>query len=212
MPGVKDLKEFIAYAENNRKYAKQTAKGKRVALKLFEAELNEDEAQSLDLFHDRLEKIYQAVHQRNKTTIKASSLAIYKSRVQGLLKDYKKYGSDPNALNSWDTTRKHEPKVKRSAKPVFRSGSGAEPIEAEVVHESASFLDSDEIRKLMATSGGGVFNSELNRFEVYLRPGFKVSLTLPIDLTKTEAERLKHMIDGMVTQHGDNNALQEVSA
>jgi hypothetical protein len=213
MPAIVDLKEFIDVAEKNRKYAKETAKGKRAALRLFETELNEDEMQSVDLLNDRLEKIYQAVYNNNKTKMQHSSLVMYKNRLQGLLKDYLKYGNDPNAFTSWDKTRKQEPRtssLKHTARTASRVPSSRNLIEAEVVNTDETIFENDELKALAGSaSQGGVFSSELNRFEVFLRPGFKVSLTLPIDLNKSEADRIKHMIDGMIVSDG-NDGIQKV--
>ena len=105
MTSVKELKEFIDYAEKNRKYASETAKGRRAALKLFEDELNDDEKSSIDLVEERFDRIYQSVFQKNKQNITTSSLETYKGRVRSLIREFKKFGSDPAAFNAWDMTR-----------------------------------------------------------------------------------------------------------
>lgn len=198
MAGVKELQEFIDYAEKNRKYAAETAKGRRAALRLFEPELNDDEQQSVDLILDRFDKIYQAVHTKNKLKITASSLETYKSRLLSLLKEYKKYGIDPNAFNAWDMTRKHEPKRVTKADGAKKKSSDR-ILEAEVVDGSVgSFLNALDVQRVIENSSHTTFANEPNRIEFFMRPDFKVSLALPSDMNTREANRLKQMIDGMI--------------
>lgn len=202
MANVNDLKEFINYAEKNRKYASETAKGRRAALKVFEDELSEEEKSSIDIFADRFDKIYNAVFQKNKQTITASSLKTYMTRVKGLIKDYKKYGSDPNAFSAWDTTRHRAPKPK-SEKHASNKKQKV-PVSAEIID-----IDTANQAFLNATNAAGpnsssFFSNDVNKFEVHLRSSFRVSLVLPNDLKQKEADRLKQIIDGMVT--GDEQA------
>lgn len=198
MSDLSELKDFIEYAEKNRKYASETARGKRIALKLFEDELNDDETKSLNLFDQRFDKIYGIVYQKHKKDITASSLKVYKSRVRGLLNDFKKYAADPTTFDAWDPTRKREGGSAEKSSDKKGKRTPSKLIEAEVVGSrdaEVRFSDEDYNTDIIPAT---LFSQEINRIEVHLRPGFKVSLSLPSDLTTKEANRLKHMIDGMV--------------
>lgn len=94
------LYDFLNKAVKSRKYAESNASGLRVALKLFEAELNEEELNSLDVFKKNIEQIYQNVFSKNKN-FSAGSLATYKSRVLKVVNDYEKYGQDATKMANW---------------------------------------------------------------------------------------------------------------
>jgi len=100
------LWDFIKSAERSRKYPPNTALGLRNALKLFETELNEEEAQSLDVFKDHLEQIYRGVFEKNKNRMSVGSIETYKTRVKRVLSDYGKYGLEPSKFASWSPTVK----------------------------------------------------------------------------------------------------------
>lgn len=100
MTNVKLIYEFIDHAIKSRKYPENTGSSLKTALKLFEVELNDDERNSIDLFINNIEQIYQNVFAKNKN-FSASSLAVYKSRVLKAINDYKKYGIDPTKMANW---------------------------------------------------------------------------------------------------------------
>lgn len=100
MKKIQDLYEFIDRAVKSRKYPDNTGMALKTALKLFEAVLNEDERNSIDVFSKNIEQIYQNVFSKNKD-FSASSLATYKSRVTKVLSDYEKYGVDPTKMAGW---------------------------------------------------------------------------------------------------------------
>jgi len=98
---IQNLYSFVDSAVRSRKYPESTGRALKAALKLFEAELNEDEKSSIKLFAERLDQIYSSVFAKNQTRFSAGSLATYKSRVIRLVSDYKKYGVDPTKMVSW---------------------------------------------------------------------------------------------------------------
>ncbi|OHA84094.1 MAG: hypothetical protein A2937_02770 [Candidatus Yonathbacteria bacterium RIFCSPLOWO2_01_FULL_47_33b] len=100
MKKIQDLYEFIDRAVKSRKYPDNTGMALKTALKLFEAVLNEEERNSIDVFSKNIEQIYQNVFSKNKN-FSASSLATYKSRVTKVLSDYEKYGVDPTKMANW---------------------------------------------------------------------------------------------------------------
>jgi hypothetical protein len=196
MPGIKELKEFVDYAEKNRKYASETARGKRTAFRLFEKALNEDEAASVDLINERFEKIYSEVVQKNKMSVKMSALEVYKRRIRGLLNDYKKYANDATAFNLWDSGKKTSTQ-KKGASANF-SKVAPRIVEAQIVE--GDMVDEEKLLGAVARQEDSIFSTDFNNIELFLRSGFKVNLILPADMTQKEANRLKHMIDGMVSE------------
>ena len=100
MKKFQQLFDFIDAAVKNRKYPESTAQGLKAALKIFQEQLNEDEANSLDKFKENLDQIYQSVVAKNPN-FNFSSLATYKSRVNKVLGDYELYGIDPTKMVNW---------------------------------------------------------------------------------------------------------------
>src|SRR3989338_7606501 len=125
MKKIQDLYEFIDRAVKSRKYPDNTGMALKTALKLFEAVLNEEERNSIDVFSKNIEQIYQNVFSKNKN-FSASSLATYKSRVTKVLSDYEKYGVDPTKMANWS------PKViNRTKKMVPAVGSSRKELEGD---------------------------------------------------------------------------------
>jgi hypothetical protein len=125
---VKELYEFIDRAEKSRKYPPATAQSLKAALRLFEAELNEDERNSVDLFKKNLEQIYHLVTVKNGKTMSSNSLVTYKSRVNKVLNHFEKYGVDPTKMVNWNPTvitRKSKKKTAASIDTEEKSSSSA---------------------------------------------------------------------------------------
>lgn len=100
MTGFQELYSFVDRAMRNRKYPEATAQALRAALKLYDAELSDEEKASLEKVKKDFEQITRSVFGKNATKFSASSLTTYKSRVQKVFADYEKYG-DPAQMNSW---------------------------------------------------------------------------------------------------------------
>jgi len=165
---IKDLEDFINAAEKSRKYPRNTAAAKRSALRLFDAELNDDEVQSLDSFEKNFDQIYQELVNKNKADMSASSLVTYKRRVSGLIKDYKKYGLDPTKMASWN----------RPVRKVSRKTSNFKKNE-QVAQQGI------ELSK----------NVNMSRFELPLRTGVKAIILIPSDVTKEEVGKIRKYVD-----------------
>src|SRR5579863_6313232 len=119
MKKLNSLYEFIALAQKNRKYPANTAHGRRAALKLFETVLHPDELESLDLIEERMKEIYLSLISAHKDTFSIKSLNTYKGRFLKVIQDYKKYGTDPEALANWEVkTRKYKNNKKDSTKDI----------------------------------------------------------------------------------------------
>ncbi len=169
------LYEFIDRAVKNRNYAPNTAYGLRAALKRFEMQANEEELSSTEKFKSRIDQIYREVVTKNKD-FTAESLAVYKSRVIKVLNDFEKYGADPTKMANW-TIKAATPRTKRT----LRRGSGETSIE---------MFGQDNV----------VNAQSIQRIEHPLRPGAKVVIILPDDLTSADIEKVKKLLDLVTTK------------
>lgn len=174
MAKFNDLYEFIDRAVKNRKYAQNTAFGLKAALKLFEAEINEDERNSVDKFEENLNQIYHTVSSKNKN-VAASSLVSYKSRINRILEHYKKYGVDPTKMSNWTV----KPIAVRQKKQESSSD------------KSALSKDQD----LPASSSAG-----MHKIELALRPDKKFIIVVPMDITPAESTTIKAILDSLVVK------------
>src|SRR5688572_10222183 len=96
------LYDFIDLAEKNRKYPPNTAHGKRAAVKLFDTVITLDERNSLKVLEERMGEIYLSLISKHRHSFSMQSLSTYKGRFLKVLKDYKKYGKDPDAIVHWE--------------------------------------------------------------------------------------------------------------
>ncbi len=177
------LYDFVNVAERNRKIAPDTATGYRVALKLFETVLNEDEKNALSTFKERFEAIYANVINRNKSTLSIATLLRYKSRVKKILQDYEKYGIDPSRMASWNRVAYSKSK-KLNEKDDLNIVPLPERGQSSMENEDAGL------------SSRGI---PITRFEIVLRPNVKAIVLTPGDLTITEAKKLKAYIEYLET-------------
>ena len=175
MASIKDLNDFIDKAERSRKYPTSTAKGIKAAVRLFDAELNDEERGSLELFEQNIDQIYQSVFGKNKS-LTVSSLATYKSRVLKAISDYKKYGVDATKMSNW------QPKVVARAK------------KPEVKHDDVP---------MASDASNGVQNNELvvpdgmTKLELALRPDTKFILIVPHDIRTSEVATLNAILTSL---------------
>lgn len=173
---LRSLYEFVERAQKSRKYPENTAQGLKVALKLFESVTNEEEKSSLDLFKKNLDQIYHDVTVKNGKDFSASTLSVYKSRVEKVIRDYEKYGIDPTKMASWS------PKVvKRKPRKKMEKKSDA-----------TQQGESDEI--IPEASVG------MHKLELSLRSGAKSIILVPKDMTSQEVEMFKSLLDSLVVK------------
>jgi hypothetical protein len=107
MDNFKTLYGFLEFSKNNKKYTEPVANNIKSALKIFEKELTEDEAGSIDLAQQNIEEIFLGVVGHNKQK-SIASLNAYKARVARVMQDYQKYGKNPSKIQTW------EPKERKS--------------------------------------------------------------------------------------------------
>lgn len=169
---VIELKDFINIAERDRKYASSTATGYRVALGLFEKELNDKERESLQTFKEHLEEIYQNVYRNNKTKFKSNTLEEYKKRVKKMIQDFENYGNDPSKMAAWTPARPNLSTNNKTKKTNNDLSISPED-------------DSSQIRESIS----------LTRFELPLRANVKAIILTPSDLTSSEADKIRAYID-----------------
>jgi hypothetical protein len=178
MANISNLIEFIEVANKNRIYPRGTADGYKAAVKLFDAELSEEERESLNIFLERIDKIYPEVVRKNQGKIKIQSLETYKVRVKKVISDFVKYGQDPSKLASWN----------RPGRKSRQSGT-----QKTIVPNDATETTND--LPLMAPSF-----TQMNRIELSLRPesDIKALVIVPFDLKSDEATKIKGLVDALV--------------
>jgi len=178
MPNINNVLEFISVASKNRIYPPGTADGYKAAVKMFDAELNEEERESLNIFLERFDKIYSEVVRKNQAKMKMQSLETYKIRVRKVIDDYMSYGQDPSKMISWN-----RPARKRASSGVVRINT-----------------NSDTQRPKDDSAVVPPIFGQMNRVELSLRPEFDVKalIIVPFDLSNDEASRLKGLIDALV--------------
>lgn len=174
------LGDFIDSAVRSRKYPENTAMGLRAALKLFEAELNDEEKASIRLFTDRLEQIYSSVCAKNQLKFSAASLATYKSRVVKVLTDYQKYGVDPTKMANWS------PKVITRTK---RSPSKDDTPEV----DTKSAANDGVVDQVVATP------KNMHKIELALRVDTPITLVLPRDLRPHEVATITAILKSLTS-------------
>lgn len=170
---LQSLYDFIERAKKSRKYPENTAQGLKAALKLFDSVTNDVERASLDLFKKNIEQIYRDVSAKNGSDFSASTLSVYKSRIQKIIRDYERYGADPTKMASWSPkVIKRGSRNKTEKKSDDASGSNAETIPENSVG--------------------------MNKVELSLRPGAKSIILVPKDMTSQEAGMFKSILDSLV--------------
>ncbi len=183
------LISFIDLAERNRKYQPNTAQGYKAALRRLEEVLNEDEIISFQLVEERFPQIMDAFFKKHQGEVSASSMDVYRKRIQKLLKDYKKWG--PN-LKDWSSWVVSVPKARHSSK----DGSDTNP--AIVVSQNGQTVeDIDNIKTLQNAESGSRYTLS-TRFEIPLRPGVLAFVSTPSDLTKNEAKKIQKYVDYLI--------------
>jgi hypothetical protein len=206
MNAINSLFDFIKTATAERKYAENTARGRKAALKLFEPHLSEAERESLDTLEKNLDNIANDIYAKQKDSgFTSKTLMLYKGRILKLIADYRLYGSDPGKMAAWNP-RRSATALKTKASATTQKTNSRTTQEGEIVE--VELAQQPRVIKAMNTftpsAQGGVtaFDvsgryTETNRSEIFLREGFKIILELPTDLTHDEASKLKQYIDLM---------------
>jgi hypothetical protein len=124
---------------------------------------------------------------------------IYQKRILKIIGDYKQYGRDPGKMASWNP-RRSAPSIKVKGPS---SNLNTEDHASQTPPSSKDMHDSDtSLHRPLAITAFNVAGEHIdtNRSEIFLRPGFKCILELPVDLTMQEAERLKQYVDLMAAK------------
>lgn len=176
MSEFKDLYEFIDIAERNRKYAPNTAHGRRAALRIFEKELHPEEISSLELVANNLDDIYRNVVSRNKDAFSLSSLSTYKSRFLKVLDEYQRYGSDPDLLQSWQVRLRN-------------------------THRTPKDKVLDKVKDTPSSKVSNTTHSPVYNLEISLQNGGKFLLESPGVISPKEADTIKRLIDALSSRN-----------
>lgn len=168
---ISELREFVDIVESERKYAPNTATGYRVALGVFEKELNEKESEDLQEFKGHLDPIYQNVYRNNKTKFKATTLEEYKKRIKKVIQDFETYANDPSKMAAWNPARQQ---------PSLNSKKTAQEKS-----EDLGVINKTQLPEIPERESGS-----LTRFELPLRPNMKAIILTPSDLTSREVDKI----------------------
>ncbi len=170
MDEFQQLYEFITLAQKNRKYPANTAHGKRAALKLFETVLHPDELESLDLIQERMKEIYLSLISRHKDEFSIQSLNTYKGRFLKVINDYKKYGTDPQAITRWEVKNRKQ-KNKEIAEDIIK----------------------DNTLSNLSLS----INTPVHKIKISLRDGQECTIELPAKLAKEDVSIITKIIGSL---------------
>ncbi|MFA5022165.1 MAG: hypothetical protein WC508_03740 [Patescibacteria group bacterium] len=173
MEKFESLYKFIESATKSRKYAENTASGLKAALKLFEAEINDDERESVEKFKNNLEQIYHNVFSKNSSKLSAASLATYKGRVMKVIDDFEEYGQDPAKMANWNPSRRIRSQ-NQTLKPQLKNNKDNQVTETEVL-------------------------TNRHRIDLNLRPGIRFTIDIPEDTSKDEIEKIKSILDRLIS-------------
>lgn len=170
MKQFKDLFEFVNLAEKNRKYATNTAHGRRAALKVFEKELNEQELDSVDSIQENMEEIFQNVLSKNKDSYSIGSLNTYKVRLLKVIEDYKKYGQNPSHIELWETR----------PRKIYTPVNNQDTFKDTSVHKPSE-----------------IAHTPVHKLEIALASGQICVISIPVNISPKETETIKSILDAL---------------
>ncbi len=179
MNTLSDLYNFIDIAKNNRKYPQSIANNLKSALKIFEKELNDHEINSIELMELNIEEIFinLVAHNKDKSI---GSLNTYKARYLKLIKDYKRYGTDPSKIQNWTVKpRKSTPLLNKKDK---QDNNQDKPQQA-----LSNFTNTPV--------------ENVHKIELALKNGAKATIILPQSITQSDAEIMKGIVD-IISRNG----------
>lgn len=113
MNTIDELRSFIDKAQKSRKYVPNVATNYKTPLKWIEAELTEEEKNSMDVFKKNIDQIFNLFYSKPNNKLSAASIEVYKKRTKNLLSDFERYGKDAAAMAGWNRpiiTRRHKVK------------------------------------------------------------------------------------------------------
>jgi site-specific recombinase XerD len=167
------LYDFIDFATANRKYPSNTANNLKSALKIFEKELNAEELKSIDMVEESIGEIFRSLVIANKDK-SIVSLNTYKARLLKVIKDYKKYGANPEKMQSWQVKeKKSTPLLVKKDKPDKKHIILSKPIHMPV----------ENVHKIELSLGYGT-----------------ADMMIPKDITQKEANLIKKIIDSLIAE------------
>jgi site-specific recombinase XerD len=167
------LYDFIDFAKANRKYADNTANNLKSALKIFEKELNAEELKSIDMVEDSIGEIFRSlvIAHKDKSIV---SLNTYKARLLKVIKDYKKYGSEPSKIQHWVAkTRKSTPLLVKKDKPDKKK----------IILSNSINTSVDNLHKIALSFDCG-----------------RVEILIPKNISTKETKMIKNIIDSLTAE------------
>lgn len=147
------------------------------------AVLNEDE-DSIDYILGNLDVLINRFRNRN-TSVRASTLKVYKSRVKSSLEDFKSWSADPFAWERKVTDKAKAAGLESRKEKILRAKAtkAPEPVKKAKKHIA---------EPVAAVPAEPTVSSDLNRKVAFpIRPDFSIEMTLPAEgLSMKELHRL----------------------
>jgi len=177
---IQELNDFIELAKKNRRYPENTASGLKAAISRLEEVLTEDEYKSFDLLEDRFDLIMQSFFNKHKNVMTDGSLRTYQARITKVLKDYKQWGNNPQNWGSW---------------VVKSRNRKTNTVDVSVKQTTTRMIKSDDNSpgKIGEFQNKNLYAS--TKFEIPLRNDVSAFISTPVDLKKSEAEKIKKYIE-----------------
>lgn len=185
MNNIELLQDFIKRAERNYKYKPNTAAGLAAGVKLFGTVMTDEELSRGTFPSDLLDEITQRVHVKFGNRYSVDSLQTYKSRVNRVLTDFKKYGADARSMASWNplTTQRRRSGSKQN-KPVktAQAHTNEEP--------GTQALATDANRTHTQSPLGATAGNKVADLHLPLANDRTIVVYYPTDLTEDEASKI----------------------
>lgn len=176
---VNQLNDFIDLANKNRRYPDNTASGLKAAISRFNDVLNEDERVSLELIDERFEQIMLDFFNKHKNDMTDGSLRTYQARINRVLRDFKKWGSNPQNWSSWSVSGT------RARKKSNKSNN----------NETENAVTKQENSSSNTFEPGKHDVHPSTKFEIPLRDGISAFISTPMDINKDEVDKIKKYVD-----------------
>jgi hypothetical protein len=178
---IADLVEFLQKAIKLAKYNSNTGGGMLNAIRAAERGLLPEEPKDIDYLVSHMEELF---FRQKDLALSPQSQGVYFNRIKRAVDDFKKYGLDAKAIYAWSP--KQKPKKQATTSTTKKTQEKLQELNE--IEEMPRIYASGEVIKEV----GGV---KLNVVTWRLRPGVLIKVELPEDLTRSDVERIKKLLD-----------------
>lgn len=188
MNSLETLQDFIKRAERNYKYKPNTAAALANTLKLFAGVMTEDELSDGNFPSAKLDEIAERIHVKHPDKYSVDSLLTYKSRINRVVRDFEKYGSDAKSMASWN------PLTKQRSRGLVPKSMSAKKAQSKTVSDSTVSTEKQNhnVASQFEEQGGS-----LQDIRLPLADNRSVAILYPTDLSEEEAEKIGIVLKGI---------------